>query len=177
MNKFFSGVFTVLSVLFVLGLSTNANAQNNQMMPPEIPAEEYKAGNPGWLVSLEEAFDLSKKTGKPIMANFTGSDWCGWCKRLTADVFSKPEFLTWAEKNVIMLEVDFPRMKRLPQNIAAQNESLRNAFEIPGYPTIWVFNLKKDETLNQFSVELLGRTGYSKSVEEFTAGVDQMLKR
>ena len=52
----------------------------------------YKAENEGWLVNLDEAYEKSKKTGKPIMANFTGSDWCGWCKRLTASVFSQDEF-------------------------------------------------------------------------------------
>ena len=54
--------------------------------------DTYAPENEGWLVNLDEAYALSKKTGKPIMANFTGSDWCGWCKKLTADVFSKPEF-------------------------------------------------------------------------------------
>jgi protein disulfide-isomerase len=38
---------------------------------------EYKAGHEGWLVDVDEAYELHKKTGKPIMANFTGSDWCG----------------------------------------------------------------------------------------------------
>ena len=42
--------------------------------------EEYKAENEGWLVKIEDAYAESKKTGKPILANFTGSDWCGWCK-------------------------------------------------------------------------------------------------
>lgn len=60
--------------------------------------EQYKAENEGWLVNLEEAYQQSNKTGKPIMANFTGSDWCGWCKKLTASVFSKPEFKSWAKE-------------------------------------------------------------------------------
>ena len=176
MNRIFSGLLFVFGFVFNV-MWTESNAQNSQPVLQEISAEEYKAGNPGWLVNLEEAFQQSKSTGKPIMANFTGSDWCGWCKRLTADIFSKPEFQSWAKENVIMLEVDFPRMKRLPSNIAAQNEGLRNAFEVQGYPTIWVFNLNKDQSSNQFSVELLGRTGYTKSVDEFTSGIDQMLKK
>src|SRR5690606_2500467 len=73
----------------------------------EIAVEEYKPENPGWLVNIDEAYEISQKTGKPILANFTGSDWCGWCKKLTATVFSKPEFNEWAEKNVILLELDF----------------------------------------------------------------------
>ena len=59
--------------------------------------------NAGWIVSLDEAVALSEKTGKPIMANFTGSDWCGWCIRLKAEVFDTPEFKDWASDNVILL--------------------------------------------------------------------------
>lgn len=171
MNKFISAF--ILMVCFSAGML----GQDNQSPAAEIQTAEYKPENPGWLVNLDEAYQLSKTSGKPIMANFTGSDWCGWCKRLTADVFSKPEFQSWAKDNVILLEVDFPRMKKLPDNIMAQNASLKNAFEIPGFPTVWVFNLKKDEKINQFSVELLGRTGYASRVDEFTDGVNKMLKK
>jgi len=92
--------------------------------------KEYKAENEGWLVKMEEAYALSKETGKPIMANFTGSDWCGWCKRLTASVFAKEEFKKWAEKNVILLELDYPRRKTLPEEIRNQNASLQRASSV-----------------------------------------------
>ncbi|MCO6484162.1 MAG: thioredoxin family protein [Saprospiraceae bacterium] len=134
----------------------------------------YKASNEGWLVDLDKAYELSRKTGKPIMANFTGSDWCGWCKRLTASVFSKQEFKTWADKNVILLEVDFPRRFKVPGDIQAQNNSLQQAFQVTGFPTVWVFYMDKDKTGN-FSVNALGKTGYTPSVEEFTSNVDQMI--
>lgn len=142
-----------------------------------LAQDKYAAGNEGWLVKMDEAYELSKKTGKPIMANFTGSDWCGWCKRLTASVFSKPEFKKWAEKNVVLLELDFPRRKQLPDEIRQQNASLQRAFSVRGFPTVWVFNLEKDTEKNGFSIEALGKTGYTPTVEQFTSGVDQMLAR
>ena len=144
---------------------------------PAQPTESYAAENPGWLVNIDEAYALSKKTGRPIMANFTGSDWCGWCKRLTASVFSKDEFKTWAEKNVVLLELDFPSRKTVPQNIQAQNANLQQAFQVSGYPTIWVFHLNKDEAKNQYTIEALGKTGYTATVQEFTSGVEQMIKK
>lgn len=139
--------------------------------------QEYKAGNEGWLVDLDQAYAISKKTGKPIMANFTGSDWCGWCKRLTASVFSKPEFKKWADANVVLLELDFPRRKQLPNEIRQQNYSLQQAFNVRGYPTVWVFNIDKAPDTGQYQIEALGKTGYTPTVEAFTAGVDQMLKQ
>ncbi len=170
--------------VFVWGLFLSLNsflatAQSSQPVSTlqEKTTATYTAENPGWLVNVDEAYEKSKATGKPIMANFTGSDWCGWCKRLTANVFSQEGFKQWAEKNVVLLELDFPRRKEIPENIKAQNASLQQAFQVTGYPTVWVFNLNKDAATNQFTVEALGKTGYTNTVDEFTSGVEQMLKK
>jgi len=74
-----------------------------------LQAQEAK-----WYSDFDEAAKISKKTNKPILANFTGSDWCGWCIRLDKEVFSKKEFQKWADENVVLLTVDFPRRKKLP---------------------------------------------------------------
>lgn len=134
----------------------------------------YKAENEGWLVNVDEAYKVSQETGKPILANFTGSDWCGWCKRLTKSVFIHDEFKTWADKNVVLLELDFPRRKQLPQDIKQQNASLQKAFGIRGYPTIYVFDLDKKDN-GEFAINAFGKTNYKKTVKEFTDDVDAML--
>jgi len=48
---------------------------------------------------------------------------------LTASVFSKSEFKTWADDNVILLELDYPRRKTLPDEIRQQNAALQQAFK------------------------------------------------
>lgn len=151
-------------LLFVTLFAVAAGAQSST----------YTAHNPGWLVDLEEAYAQSKKQGKPILANFTGSDWCGWCKRLTAAVFSKPEFKSWANDHVILLELDFPRRTSIPPNLRQQNANLQRAFKVTGYPTIWVFNLDKNDA-GQYQIQALGKTGYANSVSAFTGAVDQMI--
>lgn len=135
----------------------------------------YKANQEGWLVNLDEAYAQSKKTGKPIMANFTGSDWCGWCKRLSAAVFVHDEFKTWAKKNVILLELDFPRAKSIPAEIRTQNANLQQSFGVRGYPTVWVFNLDKDKKTSNYNIDAIGSLGYTATVKEFTSNVDKML--
>ncbi|MBK9109639.1 MAG: thioredoxin family protein [Saprospiraceae bacterium] len=137
----------------------------------------YKATHEGWLVNLDEAYALSKKTGKPILANFTGSDWCGWCKRLSAAVFVKDEFKTWAKKNVILLELDFPRSFSIPDNIRTQNANLQQSFGVRGYPTVYLFDIEKDKKTNQYSFNALGKTGYTPTSKEFTDGVNEMLSK
>ena len=61
------------------------------------------------------------------MANFTGSDWCGWCIRLDKAVFNTDEFKAWASENVILLELDFSEKKQLDPEIE-QNNELQNLF-------------------------------------------------
>lgn len=104
-----------------------------------------------WYTSYAEAAKVAKKTGKPILADFTGSDWCGWCKRLKAEVFSKQAFQDWAAKNVILLELDFPQQKAQTASLKKQNADLARKYGVQGYPTILF--LKADGTK-------LGESGY-----------------
>lgn len=141
--------------------------------PPKPPA--YASAKEGWLVDLDEAYTVSQKEGKPILANFTGSDWCGWCKKLDADVFSKPEFQDWAKKNVVLLEVDFPRRFQIPQKNQQQNGALQQALGITGYPTIWLMNITKDAATGKYNLNPLGKTGYTPTSAEFIATVDKFI--
>lgn len=154
----------VFVMVFLMGIAGAAQSQNT-----------YAAANEGWMVRIENAQAESVKTGKPIMANFTGSDWCGWCKRLTASVFSQKEFKDWAANNVVLLELDFPRRTQLPEDIKQQNYGLQKAFNVKGYPTVWVFYLEKNTETGQMNINPVGRTGYKSSVKEFTDDVERMM--
>ena len=146
-----------LTSLFIFLLLGSINTQA-QPMKGGI-AKPYSASIPGWLTSVDEANAISVKTGKPIMANFTGSDWCGWCKKLRREVFDTPEFKKWAEENVVLLELDYPRSFQTPENIKQQNQQLQQIFGVRGYPTIWFFTLENDDK-GQSNVNPLGKTGY-----------------
>lgn len=138
---------SVLGVLMVMLFSITTRAQKQE-------------GGLTWYDDINKAYEVSAKTHKPVFAFFTGSDWCGWCHKLQADVLSKPQFVTWAQKNVILLELDFPRGKKLPDNIAQQNASLQDFFKVQGYPTVWIFNMAKDAATNKYSLTALGSLGY-----------------
>jgi protein disulfide-isomerase len=155
------------------GQATQQAAQTPQQAAPATP---YASEKPGWLVDLDQAYELSKKSGKPILANFTGSDWCGWCKRLDASVFSTPKFQDWAKENVILLELDFPRRKQIPEKNRQQNAAMQQALQITGYPTIWVLTLDKDAATGRYNINPKGKTGYAPTPEEFIGVVDQYVK-
>ena len=91
---------------------------------------------PQWLTSLDQAKAESQKSGKPILADFTGSDWCGWCIKLHKEVFDTQEFKEWAAKSVVLLEVDFPRKKAQDDATKQAYQALAKKYVIKGYPTI-----------------------------------------
>jgi thioredoxin-related protein len=122
-----------------------------------------------WYTNLQQATEISNATHKPIFAFFTGSDWCGWCHKLQADVYSKPAFVQWAKENVVLLEVDFPRKSVLSPELIKQNSDLQQAFQVRGYPTIFLFFLKIKDL--KYEVENLGSLGYPQGFEEGKAEV------
>ena len=140
-----------------------------------------KSKNKEWLTDVNEAYKQSKKKNVPILANFTGSDWCGWCIRLKKVAFDKPKFKEWAKTHVILLELDFPKRKKLPDNIIKQNRELAQVFGVRGYPTIWIFNMEKEKDTDKFSINGLGKAGYpsgtqpGKEVDKFIADLNQIL--
>ncbi len=93
-----------------------------------------------WSTDYKQSQKEAKANHKLLLINFTGSDWCGWCIKLNREVFSKPEFADYASKNLILMEVDFPRRKQLPDTVQQQNQELAQHYQIQGFPTIIVLN-------------------------------------
>lgn len=93
-----------------------------------------------WLTDYQQAQQQAKANHKLLLLDFTGSDWCGWCMRLRKEVFSKPEFQEYANKNLVLMEVDFPREKEQTRDVQLQNQNLAQRFGVEGFPTIVVLN-------------------------------------
>ena len=112
-----------------------------------------------WHTDLEKAIEISTKEKKNLMLFFTGSDWCGLCIRLQKEVFYKPEFIEWANKNVILVDIDFPRNKiNQTAEIQNQNNLLQQQFGVQGYPTIHFVRPEKID--GRINLASLGQTGY-----------------
>lgn len=112
-----------------------------------------------WHTDLVKAIEISTKEKKPLMLFFTGSDWCGWCIRLQKEVFYMPEFIEWANDNVVLVDVDFPRNKsKQSTELQQQNNMLQQQFGIQGYPTIHF--VRPDKIDGKTNLTSLGNTGY-----------------
>ncbi len=111
-----------------------------------------------WYTNVEQAIQVSIKEKKPLFLFFTGSDWCGWCIRLQKEVFTKSEFEKWAKSNVVLVELDFPRKKQLPDAIVQQNNQLQQQLGVQGYPTVWM--IKSEQGAEKVQLSPLGSLGY-----------------
>lgn len=118
-----------------------------------VQAQELK-----WETDINKAVKISNKTKKPMLLFFTGSDWCGWCIRLQKEVLKTPEFTKWANKNVVLVELDFPRSVPQTDAIKMQNNGLQQAFGVQGFPTVWFATAKQKDGKPSFTG--LGSTGY-----------------
>ena len=132
----------LLTLLFVV-LSINVFSQEKELE---------------WHTDVNKAINISEKTEKPLFFFFTGSDWCGWCIRLQKEVFFKPEFKSWAKKNVVLVELDFPKKTKLDPKIQQQNRQLAQMFGVRGYPTVWFVVPESSEGKTNFNK--LGSQGY-----------------
>jgi thioredoxin-related protein len=107
---------------------------------PEIITETSHSAKPGWLTSYEKAQSEAQARNRLLLMDFTGSDWCGWCIMLDREVFSKPEFKEYASKNLVLLELDFPRNKQMPAETMEQNRRLALQYQIQAFPTVVVLD-------------------------------------
>lgn len=93
-----------------------------------------------WKTDLPKAQAQAKKEKKLILLDFTGSDWCGWCIKLNHDTFSKQEWADYAKKNLVLVEVDFPRSKEQSDSLKEANQALQKKYKVEGFPTIVVID-------------------------------------
>lgn len=134
--------------LFLLALIVFA-ANTNRAVAAE--------GSANWLTDFEAAKELAASEGKPMLLDFTGSDWCIWCIRLKDEVFNRQAFTDYAEADLVLVELDFPKKKEQSDELKAQNAALAKEYGVRGFPTIILLSPEGD---------LIGKTGYRKGGAE-----------
>ena len=94
----------------------------------------------GWIEDFAQAKKIAKEQNKLILADFTGSDWCGWCIKLDNEVFSKKAFQDYAKDKYVLLKVDFPHKTAQSPEIKKQNKTLSGKYSIEGFPTVLILD-------------------------------------
>ncbi len=109
------------------------------------------AGDLSWETDFEAAKARAVKEHKTILMNFTGSDWCGWCKRLDREVFSQEAFQSFATANLVLVKIDFPKYVKQSEEEKNRNWKLAERYGVSGFPAILLVDAAGAEKL---------RTGY-----------------
>lgn len=93
-----------------------------------------------WMRDLDAAGKKAAAESKLLLVEFTGSDWCKFCIAQKKNVLEQPEFVAWAEKYCVPVEIDVPnnaalvggeRQKRL-------NKFICDEFGVQSFPTLKV---------------------------------------
>lgn len=122
-----------------------------------------------WLTDFETAKKASAERGVPILVDFSGSDWCGWCIKLDKEVFTQEAFKAYAKDNLTLFLADFPSKKELPEAVVTQNAELQAKYKVEGFPTVLLLDAKG---------EVIARTGYRPGgAEEYVGHLTDLLKQ
>lgn len=121
-----------------------------------------------WETDFEKASAQAKESGRYMLLDFSGSDWCGWCIKLDKEVFSKKAFKEYAKENLVSVLLDFPRKAPQSNKLKKQNEALMQKYGIKGFPSVIVLSP---------AGELVGKTGYREGgPEAYVDHLKQMIE-
>lgn len=87
-----------------------------------------------WVNDISLAKAEASKTNKQILINFSGSDWCGPCIRMHKEIFDSEVFKTYASDHLVMVNADFPRLKKnqLSKEQQKKNDALAEKYNPEG---------------------------------------------
>lgn len=104
-----------------------------------------------WTTDYEQALRTARTRKRFVLLNFTGSDWCSWCRQLESQVFARRDFQEYARGNLVCVLLDSPQRKPQSRTVVRQNEKLKETYGIRAFPTVILLDPEGNE---------VGRTGY-----------------
>ena len=148
-----------------LGLSAVAACSKPADQNPAVEQAGEKAAL-NWQLDYAKVMEQAKAQKKLALVYFTGSDWCPYCIYLDRDVMSRPEYVKYANENLVMMLCDFPRKNPPPEARLKANMALGEKFGIQGYPTVVLVNPENGQT---------AKLGWSSGItpEKFIAEIEK----
>jgi thiol-disulfide isomerase/thioredoxin len=117
-------------------------------LPLSLLAAVLSSAEPVWLTDLDAAKAQGVKENKPVLVDFTGSDWCPPCKALHKAVFESPEFAE-AAKGYVLVELDFPRTISQPPELKAKNREWQQKYAVNSFPTVLLLDAKSGDVFGR----------------------------
>ena len=121
-----------------------------------------------WQTNFESAKAKAKAEHKLLLVEFSGSDWCPWCKKMQTDVFDKEVFKTESRNNFVLVNLDYPNQKEQSAELKQQNGELKKQYKVNVFPSIMVMDPKG---------QVIAKTNYrSGGPDEFVKDMNGFVK-
>jgi len=160
MKKFFMISGSILSAL-ILGVLLTGSTTNQPGKTASTPAV--------WADDFATAQVRAKHAHLPILALFTGSDWCPWCMKLEDEILKQQAFLDFAQTNLILFKADFPNQIKLDPRVVEQNTVLQEKYRVEGFPTVLLLDA---------TGSVLAETGYQAGgAQAYVAHLKMLLEK
>jgi FAD:protein FMN transferase len=87
-----------------------------------------------WYLDFEETQNKAIEQDRNMLIVFQGSDWCVPCIKLEKNIWDSAEFEKYAQANLVLLKVDFPkkRKNKLPKEQQEKNDKLFEKYNTLG---------------------------------------------
>jgi len=105
------------------------------------PAPADYDGPAVWETDYGTAMDQARARRCRVLILFTGSDWCPWCKKMDAEVYSQPEFARYSHEKLVLLKLDYPEHTPQSDELKAQNAEMKDRYGVRGFPQAVVVDM------------------------------------
>lgn len=156
----------IYTCLFAASLLVSASISHAE---DKIRTEGAAPGE--WTMDFDAAKKVAAEKKLPILLDFSGSDWCGWCKLMEDQVFTQDAWKAYATNHIMMVLLDFPRDKsKVPEKYVKRNEELQQQYGIRGFPTFIVLDDDAKTVMGQLSA------GRDKNPQSFIAELKKLFR-
>lgn len=135
-----------------------------------LSAQSASPSQVQWSTDIDTAKRDATEQQKKIFLYFSGSDWCKPCIRLREKEINTEQFAQFAQNNLILLQADFPRLKKnqLSKEQVRHNEALAEKYNSEGtFPLIVILDMDG---------KVIGKAGYREETsEEFVRRIQQLI--
>ncbi len=132
-NHKYAAAAVVLVGVFALAMHLS---QQNAASPQTDTAIPWK--------SFDDGVKSARESHKKILVDVY-TDWCSWCKKMDAEVYTDPDVVKAINKEFVAVKLNAESPSSITYNGKSYTEAeFARALGVSGYPTILFFDAKAD---------------------------------